>query len=203
MSNDINIKYKDPDIFFPKQQLIYDADKRYTVVIASNKSGKTLVMACWINRLAILGPPNSKYCWLAPYSKQTKVGYDAVKDMIVGSSLYKYLDKIKHKKQFKFNGSHYIITYPNGNKIEFLQGQNVEALYSEKYFGAVVDEGTRLKQEIDVDGTISCPAFDALETNLMTTRGPIKLISNPTTKNNWLYKWYMRIMESVEKQKEK
>jgi hypothetical protein len=195
----MEIKYSPPDIFYPKQQDIYDCPERYTVVISANKTGKTLALACWINEQAILGAPDTKYCWLAPFSKTSTIGYELVRKIIMGTNIYKHLKETNHEKQFKFNSSSpQKITYPNGNVIDFAQGQNVDSLFGEQYEAAVVDEATRLKQEIRTNGDkqeVICPAFDALKTTMRISQGPIKIISNPTCKSNYFYQWYLKIKD--------
>ncbi len=201
----MEIIYSKPTFFYTKQQNIFDCEKRYTVVLASNKCGKTLCLALWIDMMVSMGEPNSKYCWLAPYSRTTKIGFDLLHDLIINSELFKYLEQTKSKNQFKFNSSDLKITYPNGNIIDFIQGENVSSIYGYKYHGAVVDEAARLKQEIkEIDGKqyLTCPAFEALETTLMNTQGPIKLISNPTIKNNWYYLWWLKVKNKEDERAE-
>jgi hypothetical protein len=194
----MEIKYNKPDFFHPKQSEIYDCEKKYTVVISSNKTGKTLALACWLNERSILGIVG-KRAWLAPYAKTAKIGYDLMVKIIKATSIYKHLKDSNHPNQFKFNSSSpQKITYPNGAVIDFVQGNNVDAIFGEAYEDAVVDEATRLKQEVVSSGdrqTIICPAFKALQTTMIVTQGQIKIISNPTTKNNFFYKWYLNIKE--------
>lgn len=193
----MNIVVQTPDFFYPKQEEMYKCESRYTVVISANKTGKTLSMGLWINERALLGKPNGKYCWLAPYSKTARIGYELVRRIITQSELYQHLKDNNSNQQFKFvSSSPQKIVYPNGNVIDFIQGQNVQAIFGEQYRDAVVDEATRLKQEFveNADGTqsIVCPAFDALLTTQRISKGRIKAISNPTTRNNWFYQWYLR-----------
>lgn len=189
--------YSPPSFFYPKQQEIYDCKAREVFVIASNKVGKTLALALWINEKTLLGKPGGKYCWLAPYAKTATIGFDLVKKIILQSNLYKSLDKVKHKNRFRFNASSpQKITYPNGNVIEFIQGENPTAIFGEQYRHAVLDEATRLKQTIvetpDGGKQVYCPAYAALRTTMRVSKGQIKGISNPTTANNFFYKMYLK-----------
>lgn len=193
-------KYKSPTFFYPKQQEIFDCKAREVFVIASNKVGKTLALGLWLNEKALLGKPGGKYCWLAPYAKTATIGFDLVKKIILQSSLYNSLDKMKHKNRFRFNASSpQKITYPNGNVIEFIQGENPTAIFGEQYRHAVIDEATRLKQTMveTADGgmQIYCPAYAALRTTMRVSKGQIKGISNPTTANNYFYKMYLKAKE--------
>lgn len=197
------MKYYPPTIFHPTQQKIFDCEAKYTVVIASNKCGKTMALGCWINEKSLIGVVG-KRAWLSPGAKTSKIGYDLIVDKIIKpTKIYKHLKETNHPNQFKFNSSSpQKITYPNGSIIEFLQGENVRALFGEGYEDAVIDEATRLKQEIIDSGdkqVITCPAFDALKTNMMVTQGQIKIISNPTTKNNFFYRWYLDILAGKDK----
>jgi len=195
----MKIQYQPPQFFYRKQQQIYDCKSLYTVVLSANKTGKSLSLSCWLNEQAILGGEGKRYCWLSPFSKTSTIGFELIKIIIMGTKIYKHLREINHPEQFKFyNSFPQKIIYPNGAIIDFVSGLNIDSLWGQQYDAAVVDEAARLKQKIiEVDGRqiYTCPAFDALKTNLRITKGAIKLISNPTTKNNWFYIWYKKILK--------
>ena len=114
---------------------------------AANKTGKSLLLACLINKHALLGKAGNRYCWLAPYYRTTRIGYDLISKIIKSTPIYNYLKDTNNPNQFKFNASNLQITYPNKNIIDFISGNNVEALYGYKYNFVAIDEATRLKQE--------------------------------------------------------
>lgn len=118
----------------------------------------------------------------------------------MSTPIYQHLKDTNSKQQFKFNfSSPQKITYPNNSVIDFCSGDNVNSLFGQEYHGAVVDEITRLKQNIvSVEGKeiAICPAFKALQTNMMITQGDIKMISNPTTRQNWFYIWHQKVLKN-------
>lgn len=197
----MNFKYEEPTFLHPKQQAIYDCESRNVVCISSNKCGKTLLCALLMNKNMLLMPSGSTGAWLAPYARTSKIGYDLVCKTIRSSPVYKYLEDIMSPKRFKFNSSQLQITYPNDNRIDFLQGQNTDAIFGQKYHFCIIDEATRLKQavvETPKGNVVVCPAFNALKTTTRTTNARIVIISNPTTKSNFFYKWYLRAEKGLD-----
>lgn len=199
----MQIKYSPPTFFYPKQQQIYDCPKQFTVVMSSNKTGKTLSMGCWINEQALLDSDGGEYAWISPFSETSKIGFQVVCTIIRNTGIYKYLKNTKSEKQFRFNSSSpQKITYPNGSTILFIQGGNVGGIYGHKYKAAVVDEASRLKDIPNEQGELECPAWEALLSCMVTTQGQVKLISNPTTKNNWYNVWYNKVKAGKDKRAE-
>ena len=180
--------FRQPSFFFPKQQEIYDCKSQYTYVMASNKCGKTLSMACWLSSLAFCDEMGGLYCWLSPFAETSNTGFETVRDLIIDTPLYKHLESTNDKKKFRFiKSSPQRIIYPSGSTIIFIQGRNVDGIFGKKYKASVVDEASRLSDKIE-NGNLICPAWEALKSTMLTTQGQVKLISNPTTKNNWFYK---------------
>lgn len=160
----MQIKYSKPDFFYDKQEQIYNCDKQFSVVLSSNKTGKTVLAALWLNEQALLNTTEDSYCWLSPFSETSKIGYELIKKIIMGTPIYQHLIDINHKKQFKFNSSApQRITYPNGSEICFMQGGNPKGIYGHKYKAAVVDEASRLKDSYNESGELECPAWEALQ----------------------------------------
>ena len=186
----MRIRYQEPEFFHPKQQAIYDCDARNVLCISANKCGKTLLSALLMNKNMLLLPSGSNGAWLAPFARTAKIGYELICKIIRSTPVYKHLEDIKSPQRFKFNSSQLQITYPNGNRIDFLQGQNIDAIFGQKYHFCIIDEATRLKNEIVSIGDetrVTCPAFDALKTTTRTTNARIVIISNPTTSSNFFY----------------
>ena len=199
------VKYKEPDFFHPTQQAIYDSEARNVICISSNKAGKTLLSALLMNKNMLLMPSGSNGAWLAPFARTSKIGYELICKIIRSTPAYKYLEDSKSPKRFKFNSSQLQITYPNGNRIDFLQGLNVDAIFGQKYHFCIIDEATRLKNEIVSMGDetrVTCPAFDALKTTTRTTNARMVIISNPTTRSNFFYQWYLRAKEGKDSRTE-
>lgn len=184
----MQIAYRSPECFYPKQQSIYDCDTRFTYTMSANKTGKTFSHAIWINEQCILGPEGTDYAWLAPVFATSEIAFKLLKKLIVQSNLYNKLADENSELQFNFNNSKMRITYPNGNILHFLSGKNVDAIYGKEIHAGVVDEATRLSEA----------AWDAFLTTFFVTEGPIKLISNQTIKNNWFYKLWDRAMQGLD-----
>ena len=197
----IEIKYKDPTFLTEKQREIYDCKSRYVLCCAANKTGKSLLLACLINKHALLGEPGTRYCWLAPFFRTARIGYDLVEKIIKSTKIYTYLEETNNYRKFRFNASKLEITYPSGNVIDFIQGSNVEGLFGYKYNFVAIDEATRLKQEEVIMGDrseIICPSFKAIMTTVKTTQAQIFCIFNPTTKRNTFWKWYIKAKNGLD-----
>ena len=179
----MNINYSRPDCFYKKQDDIYNCTSRFTYTMSGNKTGKTFSHAIWINEQCILGPHGTEYAWLAPFFRTAEIAFNLLKRLIMESALYQYLDEKGSKNTFHFNNSKMRITYPNGNILNFYSGENIHALYGFEIHAAVVDEASRMKEE----------AFDALLSTMFVTEGPVKLVSNPTIKNNWFFKKWKKV----------
>lgn len=178
----MEITYSKPDFFYPMQEKIINCKKRFTFTISGNKTGKTLSHIVWLNEKALLEDSGTEYCWLSPYVKTSEIAFNLLQKIIMRSSVYKKLEETNSYNNFYFNNSKLFIKYPNANIIRFFSGQNIDPIYGHEFYGAVVDEAARLKEE----------AYNALLTTMFATQGPIKLISNPTIKNNWFYKYYIK-----------
>lgn len=63
-------------------------------------------------------------------------------------------------------------------KIWFKSGEKPDNLYGDDVFAAVIDEGTRMRED----------AWIAIRTTLTATRGPIRIIGNVKGKGNWVYR---------------
>jgi len=186
----LKISYKKPNFFYEKQDNIYNCPIRFTYTMSGNKTGKTFSHAIWINEQCILGSPGTEYAWLAPFFRTAEIGYNLLKKLIMNSSLYKALEEINAPNQFHFNNSKMRITYPNKNILNFFSGDNVNSIYGFEIHAAVVDEASRLKEE----------AYDALLSTMFVTEGQVKLVSNPTIKNNWFYRKWKKVYDMTNHQ---
>jgi hypothetical protein len=148
-------------------------DKRYCVIEASTKSGKTVGCIVWLTEKAILeGAPGKHYWWVAPVSDQADIAFRRMK---MALPMNKYIPKENPKR----------ITLWNGAMIWFKSADKPDSLYGEDVYAAVVDEATRCKED----------SWHGVRSTLTKTRGPIRIIGNVKGRNNWAYK-LARVAES-------
>lgn len=129
------------------QQQVHDRAKRFTVVVAHRRFGKTFLAVATITHAALATKlPNSRYGYLAPYLKQAKgVAWD-------------YLKRSNGKVPgTKINEGELSIETPNGSRISLYGGDNPEAMRGRYFDGIIIDEMADLKP--DVWGSIIRPAL--------------------------------------------
>lgn len=141
-------------------------DKRYSVIEASTKSGKTVGCIVWLTEKAILeGAPGKHYWWVAPVSDQADIAFRRMKMSLPQD---RFIPKENPKR----------ITLWNGAMIWFKSADKPDSLFGEDVYAAVVDEATRCKED----------SWHGVRSTLTKTRGPIRIIGNVKGRNNWAYK---------------
>ncbi|CAB4130415.1 hypothetical protein UFOVP119_39 [uncultured Caudovirales phage] len=140
---------------------------RYAVIEASTKAGKTVGCAAWIVEQAIMnGGVNRNFWWIAPVYPQAKIAYRRIKaGLPIGSFVANEQDLT-------------IRLIPTFSTIWFKSGEKPDNLYGEDVYAAVIDEGSRLREE----------AWIAVRSTLTATRGPIRIIGNVKGRSNWHYR---------------
>ena len=157
------IEYERPWLY-PKQLEAIFHDKRYGLIEASTKAGKTVGSLAWFLEQAVLGKSGQNFWWIAPVSSQAKIAFRRLKRGIP-------------QKYYKANESEKTITLLNGAVMWFKSADNPDSLYGEDVFAAVVDEASRVKDD----------AWYAIRSTLTATRGKIRCIGNVKGKKNWFY----------------
>lgn len=162
----MRIKYKRP-LLYPKQAAFVDCKKRYVIVEASTKSGKTVGCVVWIFEEALQGEDGDHCWWVAPTTG-------------VAGIAFRRLKRFLHRSEglFEYNESNLTIKLWNGVTIWFKSGDKPDTLYGEDVIAAVIDEATRCKQEV----------FTAVRSTLTATGGKCRIIGNVKGKTNWMYK---------------
>jgi len=169
--NKIIFKFNRPEIIdkYKKQSEFIDENKRFTIVEATTKAGKTVGCIVWLLEQAI-NPDTIKYgdvCWwVAPTFTIAKIAYRRMKRFI------------SDKRTFIENKSELSLTFKNGVTIFFKGADNPDSLYGEDVIAAVLDEASRMKED----------AWYAVFTTLTATNGNCKIIGNVKGTNNWFYK---------------
>lgn len=161
------VRYVRPDIT-PYQERAFFHDKRYGLVFASTKAGKTVGALIWIIEQAVLGPgKGANYWWVAPIRPVAKIAFRRAKRAIMDGGI-----------QIEVNETEMTITLPNGAVIWFKSAHDPDSLYGEDVYAAVIDEMTRMAE----------PSWVAVRSTLTATRGPIRMVGNQRGVLNWAYK---------------
>ncbi len=159
------IRYQRPAVY-AKQAAALFHDRRYGIVEASTKAGKTVGCLIWLHEQAALtGGRNRNFWWVAPAYPQAKIAYRRLKAYLEPGS-------------YTSNEAEVTITLLNGSVIWFKSGDNPDALYGEDVYAAVVDEATRVK----------AGSWHALRSTLTATKGPVRIIGNVKGRKNWAYR---------------
>jgi hypothetical protein len=158
-----SIEYERP-IYYDKQ---YDAvfdPRRYSVIEASTKAGKTSACIGWLLERALGGEPGHNYWWVAPVSDQARIAFTR-------------MQRALPRGTFTANLNLMTLTLFNGTAIWFKSGDRPDGLYGEDVYACVVDEASRFKMD----------AWHAIRTTLTATKGPVRVIGNVKGRRNWFY----------------
>jgi hypothetical protein len=160
----LDLEYERPYLY-PKQLAAIFEPKRYSLIEASTKAGKTSGCITWIVEQAFGGRAGQNYWWVAPVSDQARIAFRRTM-RAVPSELY------------TANLTDKTITLFNGAVIWFKSGDKPNSLYGEDVYAAVVDEASRMKED----------AYIAIRSTLTYTRGPVRIIGNVRGRKNWFFK---------------
>lgn len=149
------------------QKRIVYSPKRFTITEGSTKCGKTISHVWWLFWIAHQRwvEPGMHFWWVAPIYNQAKIAFNRMRK------------KVMRNPAYKINYSNLSITTPLGSIIEFKTASDPDSLYGEDVYGAVLDEGSRMKEA----------AFHAVRSTLVATGGQMKLIGNVKGIDNWYY----------------
>lgn len=164
MDRMITIDYERPWLY-PKQEAAFFNTARISAIEATTKAGKTVAGIAWLVEQAWRGKPGWNYWWIAPITAQARIAFTRMKRGLP-------------KGSYEANETHKTITLANGTIIWFKGSDDPDSLYGEDVYAAVIDEGSRVKEE----------AWYAVRTTLTATRGPIRMIGNVKGRRNWFYK---------------
>jgi len=165
----MKIDYYRPKLY-KKQRDAFFNNKRYAVIEASTKSGKTVAGLIWLFEQALTtGKAGRNYWWVAPVYIQARMAYARLK-----RSLPHMIAKA--------NDSMVMIQLINKAQIWFKGSDNPDSLYGEDVFACVIDEASRCRED----------AWFAVRTTLTKTRGMVRIIGNVKGKKNWFYKMARR-----------
>ena len=159
------ITYSRPPLYKQQEEAIYN-NKRYSIIEASTKSGKTSGCMVWLLEQALLDKKQgNNYWWVAPVFTQAKM-------------VHKRMKKTLPKAIYLSNESDLSITLrTNGAVITCKSGDNPDSLYGEDVYACVIDEASRCREE----------TWFAIRSTLTYTKGPIRIIGNVKGRRNWAY----------------
>lgn len=138
--------------------------ERYGLVEATTKSGKTVGCMVWLAEQAMAGRDGQNFWWVAPIYSQAKIAFRRLKRAIP-------------RDLYTANESELTIRLANGAVLWFKGAENADSLYGEDVYAAVIDEGSRTREE----------SWHAVRSTLTATRGPIRIIGNVKGRRNWFY----------------
>jgi hypothetical protein len=138
--------------------------KRYALVEATTKAGKTVGCMVWLTEKAMQGRAGQNFWWVAPIFPQAKIAFRRLKRALP-------------REVYTSNEQELTITLLNGAVIWFKGADKPDSLYGEDVYAAVIDEASRCKEE----------AWHAVRSTLTATRGPIRIIGNVKGRRNWAY----------------
>lgn len=162
--------YERPPLY-PKQRDAIFSPKRYSMIEASTKSGKTVGCLMWLWEQAVEnGAPGRQFWWVAPVYGQALIAFNRLVSWLP--------EELIHVRRGA-SGEGLTITFlPNGAVLAFKSGERPDGLYGEDVWAAVIDEASRCREEV----------FFAVRSTLTATRGPIRMIGNVKGRKNWFYK---------------
>lgn len=158
---------------FAHQQAFLDCAKRYAIVASGTKAGKSAAGAMYAVR-ELANRPGCLGWWVAPkYEQAVSVGLEAVRGL---------LPRDPEIVQVKTTAPPEIRIVPTGSVLAFKSADNPDGLYGPGVDFAILDEAGRQSEE----------AFNAVRSTLTFTGGPMRLLTNPTSRTGWFWRLYTR-----------
>lgn len=166
----MSIRYRRPKLY-PAQLAAIFHPKRFGVVEASTKAGKTFACLVWLFELFLArGKAGWNYWWVAPSYPQARIAYRRLRRAI------NRLAPIT-RELFRFNETEMSVTGPSGQVLTFRTGEKPDLLYGDDVHACVIDEYTRVREE----------AWYAILSTLTKTAGLVRMIGNVKGRKNWGY----------------
>lgn len=153
-----------PALYLKQREAIY-SDARIALIEASTKSGKTHGCIAWAIDLGSKLKNGQEGWWVAPVYGQTKIAF-------------KRITRYLPPDAFKYNQSDLTVTSLTGGVLAFKSGEKPDNLYGEDVRFAVLDEASRMREEV----------WHAMRSTLTATRGPMRIIGNVKGRKNWFYR---------------
>ncbi|MGO7756830.1 terminase large subunit domain-containing protein [Rhizobium ruizarguesonis] len=159
--------YQRPKLYKLQSEAFFN-DFRYAWIEGSTKSGKTVSCMAWIIEQAVfLGKEGREFWWVAPVSAVASIAFKRLKRGIPSYFIRSIISSPGKES----------ITLINGAVIRFKSGENANSLYGEDVWAAVIDEASRMREDV----------FHAIRSTLTATRGKVRIIGNVKGRKNWFY----------------
>jgi hypothetical protein len=158
-----NIIFNRP-FLYPKQKAAIYEPKRFSLIEASTKAGKTVSCIIWLIEQALTGRDGWNYWWVAPVSGQSAIAFTRMRRALENSG-NAFLAPMR-------------IVLPNGSIIWFKSADKPDSLYGEDVHALVIDEASRVKEG----------AWYALRSVITATLGRARIIGNVHGRKNWFYR---------------
>lgn len=155
---------------FPHQQEFLACTKRFAVVCAGFKAGKSVTGGYYaVDQLAKRS--NVRGCWLAPgYAQAVDIGMEVVRGLLPPEHV-----------SAKVSGTP-TLSLSNGSSLAFRSADEEDRLFGYAHDFLVVDEGWK----------VSGAAMNAAVSTLAPTGGPVRVLSNAGPRTSWLFELWTR-----------
>jgi hypothetical protein len=169
------VTFRLPAITPYQRDAIFCAERNANIA-ASTKSGKTVGCIIWLLEGAWSeGGPGAEFWWVAPIYDQTKIAFRRTRRMLQTADA--------KGDMWKANESDLSLTLANGAVLRFKSGDKPDGLYGEDVRRCVMDEATRMKEDV----------WWAVRSTLTATKGKVRIIGNVKGRKNWVWHLDQRI----------
>lgn len=160
----MKVNYRRPKLYDRQLECFFN-NIRFSFIEGSTKAGKTVSCMAWLLEECYKCKRGENVWWVAPVYPQAKIAFRRFKKGLT-------------KGTFKANESELFIELANGAIMWFKTAEKPDNLYGEDVHAIVIDEASRCREE----------AWEALNSTLTATRGPLRAIGNVKGKGNWFYR---------------
>jgi hypothetical protein len=142
---------------YRKQNAAIFEPKRFSVIEATTKSGKSSSALVWLCEQAFRQTvPGRNVWWVAPVYTQSRIMFERLRRKLPAHMIETNQTELT------------IRLIPNDCKIWFKSGERPDSLYGDDVYAAVLDEFSRMREE----------AWFAIRSTLTATKAPARLIGN-------------------------
>lgn len=173
----LTLEYERPYLYDKQKAAIFN-DARFAFCEASTKAGKTYACITWLFEESLKKRGN--YWWMAPTYSQSNTAFERLER---GLKNIAENAKLPYSALFEVNLSKKTLRLANGSTFHFKSGERANNLYGEDVMAIVIDETSRLDEDI----LIACVSL------VTATAGKIRVIGNVIGRKNWFYKLCRRI----------
>lgn len=154
------------------QRALLASPARVLWVGAGTKTGKTVALAIWVAQGFLAG---ERCAWVGPWHRRTRSAYEVIKAL---------LDVPLRRGDVAATDSTMRLSTPAGGRVEFLSGDNPEAIYGEGFHRVVIDEASRQTET----------SLTAALTTISATGGRVRLAFNlERGARNWAIRHLLRV----------